>query len=67
MAADRNARHWIWLPVLIVVAFVAGIVASDYFWRHPEQVEDDTGALIQPASVPEPGRDAERARPDNSG
>lgn len=65
LSTERKARHWIWLPLVIVAASAAGIVASEYFRRSPDQIQADTGALIQPAVVPP--RDAERARPNTSG
>lgn len=67
MAPDRKSRNWLWLPLLIAVGYIAWIVASEYFWRHPDQLEDDASALIQPATVPGPTAGATPARPDNSG
>lgn len=67
MATDRKSRNWLWLPLIVALAYIAWIVASEYFWRHPDKLETDTSALIQPATVPEGAPSARPARPDNSG
>lgn len=67
MAVRKQNRNWLWLPLILALGYIAWIVASEYFWRHPDRLENEEGALIQPATAPSPGPGAQPARPDNSG
>lgn len=61
-----RSRPWLIALALLLAAFVAYMVAGEFFWRNTHLVSDSEEAVVQPAETPPPGGVAPTASPDRA-